>query len=61
MILSISPPQLLKTDSSKSKQEISDLEKKLINTSKELEQINKENSEVCLILKVFWSSGLCIR
>ena len=61
MILSISPPQLLKTDSSKSKQEISDLEKKLSNTSKELEQINKENSEVCLILKVFWSSGLCIR
>ena len=61
MILSISPPQLLKTDSSKSKQDISDLEKKLSNAFKELEQINKENSEVCLILKVFWSSGLCIR
>lgn len=61
MILSISPPQLLKTDSSKSKQDISDLEKKLSNAFKELEQINKENSEVCLILKVFWLSGLCIR
>ena len=32
---------------------MSDLEKKLSNASKELEQINKENSEVCLILKVF--------
>ena len=32
---------------------MSDLEKKLSNVSKELEQVNKENSEVCLILKAF--------
>lgn len=44
--------QLLRTESIKNKQEICELEKELTETTKDLEQISNENSEVCTVFVV---------
>lgn len=51
--------QLLRTESVQNKQEICELEKELTETTKDLEQLSKENSEVRISFKIVFASILC--